>query len=167
MARFVLKDKRALDLISAISSKSSYEVLKIKLQVEEITHEFNKFLKESGIDVIISPVHVLPATPNGSFGHIHFCAAYTFAWNLLNQPIGVLPTTEFSAKLDIQKDAWPLKFTKSAIFSSNLLECAAQHFYPSEDCDGLPLGIQVIGASNCDEMVLQAMSIIERVLRKN
>lgn len=168
MARLFLKDQRALDLISAISSKSSYEVLKIQLQVQEITQEFNKFMADSGIDVIISPVHVLPATPNGSFGHIHFCAAYTFAWNLLNQPIGVLPTTKFSAESDIQKDAWPRPFTKSAIFSPNLLERAAQHFYPATDAfEGLPLGVQIIGASNCDELVLQAMSVLEKALNKN
>ncbi len=160
-----MKDSSAITLLRAISSKSSYEVLKIRQEVKTIAHEFQSFFSQSGIDVIVAPCHVLPATPNGSFGNIHFCAAYTFAWNLLNQPIGVLPACKFSSELDFVEGEWPKPFEFKAFFSENLLKRAAQHYYAS--CtEGLPIGIQLVGQANQDELVLAAMAQIESLQSK-
>ena len=164
-AGLFLRDPMANSLLLAIRSKSSFEVLKLRLEVKAIAKEFADFFSASGFDVILSPCHVLPATPNGSFGDIHFCAAYTFAWNLLNQPIGVLPVTQFSSKLDCIEAEWPRPFDFKALFSQTLLKRAAQHYYAASCIDGLPIGIQVIGRSNQDELVLAAMSKIESLLK--
>lgn len=159
-----MKDPMAISLLRAISSKSSFEVLQSRLEVKEIVKEFQDFFAASGFDVILSPCHVLPATPNGSFGNVHFCAAYTFAWNFANQPIGVLPVTRFSSQLDRVEGEWPRAFDFPVLFSETLLQRAAQHYYAS--CtDGLPIGIQVIGRSNEDELVLAAMTLIDQVTR--
>jgi Asp-tRNA(Asn)/Glu-tRNA(Gln) amidotransferase A subunit family amidase len=164
-AGLFLRDSSAVSLLRAISSKSSFEILKARIEVKEIAIEFQDFFFNSGMDVILSPCHVLPATPNGSFGDIHFCAVHTFAWNLLNQPIGVLPVGKFSSEIDCVDGEWPRPFKFKSIFSKTLLQRVAQHYYAASCIDGLPIGIQVIGRSNQDELVLAAMSKLESILK--
>lgn len=159
-ARIILKDSRAISIINAISSKNVYEILKLKLEINDIAKDFHQSIADKDISVLLMPTHVLPATKNGSFGNIHFTAAYTFAWNLLNQPIGVLPVTHFDKSKDLVPDVWPREFKFSDIFSKDLLDRAAQSWY-NPDFLKLPIGVQVIGKSYEDELVLQAMKIIQ------
>jgi Asp-tRNA(Asn)/Glu-tRNA(Gln) amidotransferase A subunit family amidase len=165
IASLVLKDKRASSIIKGISRKDVYQIHKVQIEIDSIIEEFSRSFEESGVDILIMPVHVLPATPNGSFGDIHFCAAHTFMWNLLNQPIGVMPVTKFDLIKDKIDGIWPRRFKFSDIFKNNFLDCAAQHWYNPDKISELPIGIQIIGKSNEDEKVLQAMSIIEKLMK--
>lgn len=165
VASMVLKDKRAVNIIKGISRKDVYQIHKIQVEIDEITKEYNRSIEALGIDILIMPVHVLPATPNGSFGDIHFCAAHTFMWNLLNQPIGVMPVSKFDSNKDMIKDSWPRNFKLTDIFKHDLLDRAAQHWYNPKEIPELPLGIQIIGKSNDDEKVIHAMEIIEGLLQ--
>ena len=165
IAGLALKDKRASSIIKGISRKDVYQIHKIQVEIDEIIKEFSRSIEASGIDILIMPVHVLPATPNGSFGDIHFCAAHTFMWNLLNQPIGVMPVSKFDSIKDTIPGSWPRAFKFSDIFKTDLLDRAAQHWYNPKGIPELPLGIQVIGKSNEDERVLHAMSTIEKLLK--
>lgn len=162
IAGLVLKDKRAVGIIKAICKKDAYQLHKIQMEIEQINSEFSKSIEDSGIDVLIMPVHVLPATPNGSFGDIHFCAAHTFMWNLLNLPIGAMPAVNFDSSKDIIKGNWPRKFKFSDVFDNNLLEKASQNWYNPERIANIPAGIQIIGKCNQDETVIEAMSLIEK-----
>lgn len=165
IAGIVLKDNRASSIIKSISRKDVYQIHKIQVEIDDIIDEFARSIETSGIDMLIMPVHVLPATPNGSFGDIHFCAAHTFMWNLLNQPIGVMPVSKFDLTKDKIVGTWPRKFKFSDIFKNDLLDRAAQHWYNPNDIPELPIGIQIIGKSNEDEKVLHAMSIIEELMK--
>ena len=162
-ASMILKDKRAIRIIKSISVKSVYQIHEVQIEIDKITKEFVESVDKLGIDILIMPVHVLPATSNGSFGDIHFCAAHTFIWNLLNQPIGVMPVTSFDPSKDVIKGSWPRKFQLSDVFSEELLDRAAQHWYNPQEIENLPAGIQVIGRSNDDENVIRAMKIIEKL----
>lgn len=165
LASLILSDKRAIKIIQSISKKDVYHVNKIQLEISKIQADYIKSIEDGGIDVLIMPVHVLPATQNNSFGYIHFCAAHTFMWNLLNQPIGVLPITLYNETKDTIKGHWPRKFIFSDIFSENLLDRAAQNWYNPSAVPDLPVGVQVIGQSNKDEKVLKAMEIIEALTK--
>lgn len=163
IANLILKDKRAAQIIKSISKKDVFQLHKIQIEIAQINKEFISSIEDAGMDVLIMPVHVLPATPNGSFGDIHFCAAHTFMWNLLNQPIGVIPVSKFDPKKDVIKGSWPRKFKFSDIFSEDLLDRASKHWYNPCEIADVPAGIQIIGKSNEDEIVLDAMSIIENI----
>lgn len=165
LAGLILKDSRAVDIIKSISEKNVYQMHKIQAEIDIINSEFRKSIESQGIDMLIMPVHVLPATTLGSFGDIHFCAAHTFMWNLLNQPIGVMPVCFFDKSKDIIPDYWPRKFKFTDIFSQSLLDKASQHWYNPDEIVGLPAGIQVIGRSNEDEKVIEAMLLIEKLLK--
>ena len=165
VAGIVLRDKRASSIIKGISRKDVYQIHKIQVEIDYIINEYTKSIEATGIDMLIMPVHVLPSTPNGSFGDIHFCAAHTFMWNLLNQPIGVMPVSKFDLSKDIIKGVWPRAFKFSDLFKKDLLDRAAQHWYNPKEIPELPLGIQIIGKSNEDEKVLHAMMIIEELLK--
>lgn len=162
-ASLILKDQRAVNIIKSISVKNVYQLHEIQIEIEKITKDFVESIDKLGIDILIMPVHVLPATPNESFGDIHFCAAHTFMWNLLNQPIGVMPVTSFDPSKDLIKGVWPRNFRLSDIFSAELIDRAAQHWYNPRDVANLPAGIQVIGKSNADENVIRAMKLIEKL----
>lgn len=162
-ASIILKDKRAVSIIKSISVKNVYQIHEIQIEIDSIVREYVESIDKLGIDILIMPVHVLPATPNGSFGDIHFCAAHTFMWNLLNQPIGVMPVTSFDSSKDLIQGSWPRKFQFGDIFSGELLDRAAQHWYNPQEIENLPAGIQVIGKSNDDENVIKAMKLIEKL----
>lgn len=159
----ILKDQRAVNIIKSISVKNVYQLHEIQIEIDKITKEFVESIDKLGIDILIMPVHVLPATPNGSFGDIHFCAVHTFMWNLLNQPIGVMPVTSFDPSKDLIEGSWPRKFRLLDIFSAELIDRAAQHWYNPQEIANLPAGIQVIGKSNDDENVIRAMKLIEKL----
>lgn len=163
--RLVLCDSRAINIIHSIREKSALSMIKLQIEVAAIEEEFWKTFEKSGIDILLTPAHVLPATPLNSFGNIHFCAAYTFSWNLLNAPIGVLNSVKFDLDKDVVPGIWPRKFSFKDLFAPDLLEKVAQHFYNPRSIQGLPAGIQVIGRANQDETVLEAMELIERLVK--
>ena len=164
-AGLILKDSRAAEIIKAISKKDVYQIHKIQVEIDQINKDFIKAIEALEIDVLIMPVHVLPATPNGSFGDIHFSAAHTFMWNLLNQPIGVMPVAKFDSSKDVIEGIWPRKFKFSDVFSSDLLDRVLQNWYNIKGIENLPVGIQIIGKSNEDEKVIDAMFLIETILK--
>lgn len=163
--RLVCRDARAASVVSAISAKDAYQLIDVQQRIEQIDRSFREAIDASGIDVLLTPVHALPATPHDAFPHIHFCAVYTFAWNMLNQPIGVLPAAYFDKAKDVVPGTWPRHFSRSNLFSPNLMERAAQqHYHPKQSPD-LPAGVQIVGRTNEDEKVLHAMFIVEEVLK--
>lgn len=164
ISSLILKDKRAIRLIKSISVKNVYKIHEIQIEIDRIANEFIESIDKLGIDILIMPVHVLPATQNNSFGDIHFCAAHTFMWNLLNQPIGVIPICSFDPTKDTVIGSWPRNFKMSDIFSEELLDRAAQNWYNPQGIVDLPAGIQVIGKSNDDENVIEAMKLIEKLM---
>jgi Asp-tRNA(Asn)/Glu-tRNA(Gln) amidotransferase A subunit family amidase len=164
ISRLFVKDPRALAIISAIRSKDTYSLIQLQSELSGYEQEFHRSIASAGINVLITPTHVLPANPIGSFGDIHFTAAYTFAWNLLNVPIGCLPVVRFDSNLDNVEGEWPRKFEFKDIFSSDLLERAAKNYYNPKHVQGLPAGIQLIGLPNDDERVLSALVQLEGLL---
>ena len=82
--------------------KNVYQIHEIQIEIDSIVKEYVESIDKLGIDILIMPVHRFTSHPNGSFSATFiFCAAHTFMWNLLNQPIGVMPVTSFDSSKDL------------------------------------------------------------------
>ena len=115
---------------------------------------FDEWKAQGNFDVILSPVHVLPAVAHHSFKKISFTCSYTLLFNVLDLPAGVLPITT----VDKERDQWTTK-------PGSMLEKAARSCYNLEQQHGLPLGVQVVGLPFKDETVLRAMRVIEGLVQ--
>jgi fatty acid amide hydrolase len=114
---------------------------------------FDAWKSAGNFDVVLTPVHVLPAVEHGTFKKISFTCSFTLVFNVLDLPAGVIPITT----VDAARDA----YTKPAV---GLLEKTARSCYNLKEQHGLPLGIQVVGQPFKDETVLRAMRIIEKLV---
>lgn len=115
---------------------------------------FDAWTAAGDFDVLLTPVHVLPAVQHGTFKKISFTCSFTLVFNVLDLPAGVLPVTSVDAARD--------EYTTPA---RGLLERTARGCYNLAEQNGLPLGVQVVGRPFKDETVLRAMRIIENLVQ--
>lgn len=115
---------------------------------------FDAWTAAGDFDVLLTPVHVLPAVPHHSFKLISFTCSFTLVFNVLDLPAGVLPITS----VDAAKDIFPSP-------PSGILEKTARKYYQLSQQKGLPVGVQVVGRPFKDETVLRAMRIIEKLVQ--
>lgn len=131
-----------------------FQLWRLQSERKKYRQEFFDAWKSSGnFDVILTPVHVLPAVEHNTFKKISFTCSFTLVFNVLDLPAGVVPITT----VDRERDA----YTTPAV---GILEKTARSAYNLKEQHGLPLGIQVVGQPFKDETVLRAMRIIERLV---
>jgi Asp-tRNA(Asn)/Glu-tRNA(Gln) amidotransferase A subunit family amidase len=153
----VWKEKKAAAITRASRERTVAELWALQSERKKLRQDwFDAWKSQGNFDVILTPVHVLPAVPHGSFKNISFTCSYTLLFNVLDLPAGVLPITT----VDQQRDAYP-----AGSQPTSLLDKAARACYQLTEQHGLPLGVQVVGQPFKDETVLRAMSIIEGLVR--
>lgn len=113
---------------------------------------------EKKFDFILCPGNATPALPHGGMHDAVSSCGYTFLWNLLDYPAGIIPVT----KVDASKDALPSDFKPA-----NGVEVGAYKHYDAVKMAGLPCAIQVVGAGKrlVEEEVLGYMGITEQALK--
>lgn len=153
--KYIAKDYKASAIAAASRERSTAELWKLQYERKKYRQEFFDAWSAAGeFDVLLTPVHVLPAVEHGSFKNISYTCSFTLLFNLLDLPAGVLPVTHVNPATDKYKSA-PL----------GLLEKTARKYYDVEKQKGLPIGVQVVGKPFKDETVLRAMKIIERLMQ--
>jgi fatty acid amide hydrolase len=121
-------------------------------RVEELKNEFVSIYQQNDYDVIISPIFPLPAIKHSHSKELMIFIDYPFIFNILDFPSGVIPIRKCGKQVNKYDDNYNDMFTKKII--ENL-----------EDCEGLPIGIQVSTLSNLDETCLGIMKVIDDILR--
>ena len=113
---------------------------------------------EKKFDFIICPGNATPALPHKAMHDAVSSCGYTFLWNLLDYPAGIIPVT----KVDPSKDALPSDFKPV-----NGVEVGAYKHYDAVKMAGLPCAIQVVGAGKrlIEEEVLGYMEVTEQALK--
>lgn len=114
----------------------------------------------SGIDYLLTPPNATPALPHkGLFNSISSCL-YTFLFNILDYPAGIIPVTKVDRKLD----ELPKDFDLSKL---NGVSQGAYLNYDANKMHGLPVGVQLVGRRYHEEDVLAAMGVLEEALHKS
>jgi len=151
----VLKEPKAALIARASHESSVAELWQLQYAQKGLRQDwFDAWKAQGDFDVLLCPVHVLPAVPHNTFKKISFTCSYTLLFNVLDLPAGVLPVT----RVDASRDEYTVP-------PSSILEKAARSAYALKEQDGLPLGVQVVGKPFKDETVLRAMAEIERLVR--
>lgn len=154
LLRNVLNDPKAATITRASKERTVSELWALQYARKQYRQDFFDAWSAAGdFDVLLTPVHVLPAVQHSTFKKISFTCSFTLVFNVLDLPAGVLPVTEVDQARD--------EYTTPA---SGLLERTARSCYNLAEQHGLPLGVQVVGKPFKDETVLRAMSVIERLV---
>ncbi|KAL1602470.1 hypothetical protein SLS60_005886 [Paraconiothyrium brasiliense] len=102
--------------------------------------------REYELDVVLAPGAATTAVPHDSYG----VPVYTCMWNLIDYPAGIIPFEKASKDVDSnpQKAVGPF-----------------EPDYNPDATNGAPCAIQVVAPRLQDEECLQAMRIIDKVLK--
>lgn len=111
----------------------------------------------SGLDALLTPVHALPALPHGAMRSAAASCGYTFLFNLLDYPCGVMPVTHVDATLDALPE-------DTQISAMNGVAQGAYKHYNAEKMAGLPVAVQIVGRRLEEEKVLAIMDVAEKAL---
>ena len=120
----------------------------LKRRVNALYYQIQKKIKNLKIDVLLSPGCITPAIKLESSKNNNLQFFYTFLFNLLNMPGGVLPITKVQEGEEIYEDGIEDEFTKS--FRDQI-----------EGSRGLPVGVHLSALCWKDESIFVAMKIIK------
>lgn len=157
-------DKVWATLVRDWNTKTITERWDLVAEREGYKAEFFEAWKESGIDFLLTVPNATPAFPHKGLREAYAACGYTFMFNLLDYPAGVLPVTH----VDEEKDAMPAGFHKSKEFKKmNRVARGAYIHYDAAKMHGLPVGVQVVAPRLYEETCLQAMELVYDALKKN
>lgn len=101
-----------------------------------------------GIDAVVCPAMGVPAVPHGMSDKLSQACSYTFIWNNLHFPAGVVPVTLTKSDEQHYESKMQDTITASAVRAA-------------KDSAGLPMGVQVVALPWQDELCLRAMKAVE------
>ncbi|EIW77307.1 amidase signature enzyme [Coniophora puteana RWD-64-598 SS2] len=163
--RYIRRDPIYAGLIEGWREKTVQEYYALIAKREEYRAQWFKVWRGmdiskasgEGVDFILTVPNALPAVPHGGLRHGWKACCYTFLFSLLDYPCGVMPITKVEGVLDSLPEGFRPR---------NLIEKKNYKMYNSEGMDGLPVGVQVIGQRLNEEHVMEAMKLIEELMRR-
>jgi fatty acid amide hydrolase len=114
--------------------------------------EFTRTLDEGRFDAVVCPPVALPAFTHGSSEHLFPAVAYSFIYNVLGAPAGVVSTTRVRDGEDTARET-----------TKDMADITAAQVETGSV--GLPLGVQVVARHWHDHTVLAVMAALERHFR--
>jgi len=133
------------------------EYQQLVVQRERYRLDFLQTWIEHGIDILLTVPNATPAVPHGGLGKSFASCGYTFLFNIVDYPAGVIPVT----MVDPAVDSLP-----SGFHPRNHIEKGAYANYDVEKMGGLPVGVQIVGRRLEEEWTLKGMELVEECLHK-
>lgn len=121
-------------------------------------HFYNAF-RESGVDFLLTVPNATPAIPHRGLYNSFSSCLYTFLFNIVDYPAGVIPVTKVDRDLDSLPPSFDLK-------KLNGVAKGAYLNYDAAKMHGLPVGVQLIGRRFREEDVLSGMALLEDALHR-
>jgi len=119
---------------------------------DEYKAEFISKWRELQLDFCISPTFVCPAPLSKHVGKLHMAGVYSFPYNYMDLPVGIVPITQ-----ENQDDQAKLADYNYSDFLCKLVKKT------TAGADGMPIGIQIIGLPYNEEIVLHGMNLIDSI----
>lgn len=151
-------DKVWATLVRDWNVKTATEAWDLIAERQAYMREFFEAWKEQGIDFLITVPNATPALPHKSLYDSISSCGYTFLFNVLDYPAGILPVTKVDRNIDqLDKSFRP----------ANRVERGAYKGYNADKMHGLPVGVEVVTNRLQEEKCLCAMELVESALRSN
>ena len=138
------RDKMFIE--ATLRAKTTNSIV-LKIQQNRLTRLVWDEFKKAGVDVALA-YGLFPAPKLRQTEGVNYGIAYTFIWNYLNFPAGVVPVTRVRDNEQYFESEVGDKF--DLIMEETM-----------KDSKGLPVGIQVVGLPWKDELVLKTMELLE------
>ena len=142
------KQARVLEAFGGADSVAEWWMYTTAVEIYRRT--FSAKWKEEGLDTVIGPSAALPAAKHGSSHQLFTMGNYTFLYNVLDIPAGILPVTRVTEE-DVSKLA---RYDTGDYMSEWVREDQA-------GSKGLPVCVQVAGLRWQEELVLRVMKVIQ------
>jgi fatty acid amide hydrolase len=149
-----LDQQRLSRQIAAIRPSSTDGFWTLVEQQTAYRRRFTGELDRLGIDVILAPVHALPALTHGGAYYLSTAASYSMLYNLLGMPAGAVPVTR------VRNDE-----ARPRAVGRDMIDRAAAEV--ERGSAGLPIGVQVVARHWREDLVLAVMAELERSLSAN
>ena len=148
----MISQLRAALMLSSVHPKSSEELFDYHALMIRFIDGFTTAWQEQGFDAVISPGLGMPALLHGGSRELTPVCSYTFMWNVLHYPVGVVPIGLTERHECAYESATNDLFTKAARATV-------------AGSEGLPVGVQVAALPWRDETVLRVMKELERKIQ--
>lgn len=152
-------DKIWAHLLRDFHKKTINEHWALVSRREAYRERFYNAFKESGVDFLLTVPNATPAIPHRGLYNSFSSCLYTFLFNIVDYPAGVLPVT----KVDRHADRLPASFDLKRL---NGVARGAYLNYNSAKMHGLPIGVQLVGRRFREEDVLSGMAVLEDALHR-
>jgi fatty acid amide hydrolase len=136
-------------LMNACKPKSTYEYYKYVSELQSLKHQFIDQWNQSQLDCIICPASALPALQHSASKDLTASVSYTFLYNAIPLPAGVIPMTH------VRED----EQSYTCSHNDRLTQFARR---VCEQSAGLPIGVQIVTKPWEDELCLNIMKLIEQ-----
>jgi fatty acid amide hydrolase len=151
LAEEVIHPRDAILFNSTILAKENNYLSLQKTQIRLMDDVINRF-KQAKVDCILAP-GLFPAIKIGGHATVSAMCAYTYTWNYLNFPAGVIPVTK------VRDDEQVYESPIGDDLTSNL----SQMMTGSKD---LPVGVQIVGLPWKEELVIATMKVLDENLKR-
>jgi len=152
----VLGERRNAHIVLSGGSKTGYEYFDLVIDLKKYVKKWLDDMRKNNIDLLLTPVNGLPAYRRGQSGHLFVSCSYTFLFNVLHLPAGVVPMTLVRDDEQYYEDIDKLNNDMAIPLAKDVCRQSA----------GLPIGIQLVGWPNDDERVLGVMKELESAIGK-
>lgn len=119
---------------------------------EEFKEEFLLKWRDLQLDLCISPSFVCPAPQIKHVGKLHVAGSYSFLYNFLDLPVGIVTVTRENE--DDQAEL--ASYNHSDLFCKFVKTT-------TKGALGMPIGVQVIGLPYTEELVLHGMNLLDSI----
>lgn len=140
-------------MVRWMGRRSKQEYSKLLQELDEYRQRFLAEMDEDHVDLLLSPPYALPAFQHGASKRLFPALSYSLLYNVLGYPAGVVAATRVR---DGEESDRPL--------SKDSYEIAATE--AEQGSAGLPVGVQVAARPWREDIVLAAMSALEKEYEK-
>ncbi|KAL4474497.1 hypothetical protein ABPG72_016175 [Tetrahymena utriculariae] len=147
---YMLGEKSFAELLPQTNRLKVEELNKLQYKIGQLQLNYLRLFDDHEIEAIICPSFGAPALPHSSSLDSAPVSLYTFIWNYLNFPCGVLPVTK------VLKE-------EQHFNNSRIKELPAKRvdFYMKQNTEGLPINVQVVAPPFKEETCLNVMKILD------
>ncbi|EAR87103.1 amidase (macronuclear) [Tetrahymena thermophila SB210] len=147
---YLIGEKTFAQLLPNSNRLKVEELNKLQYNINKLQIEYLRLFDDHEIEAIICPSFGAPALPHSSSIDSAPVSLYTFIWNFLNFPCGVLPVTK------VLKEEQHYNNSRTRELATKRLD-----HYMKQNTEGLPVNVQVVAPPYKEETCLNVMKMLD------